>query len=61
MDRTGSVRNGVTALGAAALLLVVGAAAAEPPKTIERFIMRVEKDTVTWIGINDAASARRNK
>ena len=35
MDRTGSVRNGVTALGAAALLLVVGAAAAEPPKTIE--------------------------
>ena len=35
MDRTGSVRNGVTALGAAALLLAVGAAAAEPPKTIE--------------------------
>lgn len=35
MDRTGSVRNGVTALGAAALLLVVGGAAAEPLKTIE--------------------------
>jgi hypothetical protein len=30
-------------------------------RRFERFIMRVEKDTVTWIGINDAASARRNK
>jgi polar amino acid transport system substrate-binding protein len=35
MNRTRSLRKGVTALGAAALMLAVGTAAAEPPKTIE--------------------------
>ena len=30
-------------------------------RRFERFIMRVEADSVTWIGINDAASARRKR
>jgi hypothetical protein len=30
-------------------------------RRFERFIMRVEKDTVTWIGINDAVSSRRKR
>jgi hypothetical protein len=30
-------------------------------RRFERFIMRVDEDTVTWIGINDAASARRKR
>jgi hypothetical protein len=28
-------------------------------RRFERFLMRVEKDTVTWIGLNDAGSSRR--
>ena len=30
-------------------------------RRFERFIMRVEKDIVTWIGINDADSSRRKR
>jgi polar amino acid transport system substrate-binding protein len=35
MERTRSLRNGALALGAATLLLAIGTASAEPPKTIE--------------------------
>jgi hypothetical protein len=30
-------------------------------RRFQRFILRVEQDTVTWIGINDAHSSRRKR